>query len=412
MANIYAPPRQIDVEYSKYSGSVNNLGYFKTSNTIEQFSQKARYDAGNEFWVTTENTNGTIGYNSNSTQRTISISSGATDQLGIQTKQSFVYLSGNVHRFTSAIYHDLQTNCSVDWGIFDSENGAFFRLTKTVSGFNFYCGRRSKATGSVVDTLVLQSNFNIDKMDGTGPSGITLDFSKIQMLHIEFSWYGGGGIIYGVEIDRKIIYFHWESAGNHLPEPIFGQPDLPVRYHIHNSQATTGTSTVYIGGIFVGVDGSFEARKGKARSLVNEQISVTQGNTFVLCSIRPRINFKGQINRGYIKLNEIFLYGTADGYYYVSLNPTASNTPTWTNVNTNESIIEYSTNYTITTNDGINLYGGAISSQRESNRQSTFESKEPLTAFSDGSGSNIVSLIFYCQTGGTIGCGFNWSEYY
>ena len=412
MANIYTPPRLIKTSFPQYSGQVNNLSYLKTSNTIEQFSQKARYDIGDEYWITTDNVNGTITHNSNASQRVLTIGSGATSKIGSQTKQCFVYLSGNVHRYTSAIKPNLQVGAVVDWGIFDSENGPFFRLQRTSNGYDFYCGRRSKANGTITNYLTHQSNFILDKMDGTGESGIILDFSKIQMLHIEFSWYGGGGIAYGIEVDRQIVYFHWESAGNKLTEVIFGQPDLPVRYFLYNTTATSGNSSIEIGGIFVGVDGSFESRKGKSRTWIGNTLSVNQSTTYVLGAIRPRTTYKGQINRGYIKLDEIFIFGSADGYYYITLDPTPSNTPTWSNVNTNESIMEFSTNFQITTNNGINLYGGAISSQRESDKQSTLQSKEPITAYSDGSGSSTLVLIYVCVTGGTIGCGFNWSEYY
>ena len=34
-----------------------------------------------------------------------------------------------------------------------------------------------------VDTRVGQTNWNIDKADGSGPSGYTLDISKIQMCY-------------------------------------------------------------------------------------------------------------------------------------------------------------------------------------------------------------------------------------
>jgi hypothetical protein len=41
-----------------------------------------------------------------------------------------------------------------------------------------------------------QGDFNIDPIDGTGASGFTIDPSKMQMLAIEYSWYGAGYVTY------------------------------------------------------------------------------------------------------------------------------------------------------------------------------------------------------------------------
>lgn len=414
MAIIDAVTADITTKFSEFSGSVNNLSYLKVANTIEQFNIKSRYSSEPDFWIQTSNINGSVSHDPDRTARILTIGSGATDEISSQTKQAFVYLSGNVHRFTCGVSaRDLEIGARLDFGIFDVENGPFFRIERDDnSTLHLSCGRRSKASGVVVDYIITHANFNIDKMDGRGPSKKVLDLEKIQMFHIEFSWYGAGGVSYGLEIDRKIHYIHWEGAGNHLTEPIFGQPDLPVRYVLKNTKATSGPSSVEIGGIFVGVDGSFEERKGKSRTLVVPNINVTSGTTRVLATLRPKTFFNGQINRGYIKLDDLFVFGTADGYYYLALDPTPSNTPTWQDVNTSKSIMEYSTNYTTAGLSGTAIYAGAISSQRESDTKATLQTKEPITAYSDGSRSTEVALIFVCQANGTINFGINWSEYY
>jgi hypothetical protein len=56
------------------------------------------------------------------------------------------------------------------FGIFDENNGAYFEDDGVYS-----CVLRSKATGSVVETRVTRDNWNGDKLDGTGPSQITVD---------------------------------------------------------------------------------------------------------------------------------------------------------------------------------------------------------------------------------------------
>ena len=45
-----------------------------------------------------------------------------------------------------------------------------------------------------IDTRISQSQWNLDKMDGTGPSGYNLDLSKMQMFFIDYAWYGAGTV--------------------------------------------------------------------------------------------------------------------------------------------------------------------------------------------------------------------------
>ena len=91
-------------------------------------------------------------------------------------------------------------------------------------------------SGAVVITKrtqqrVIQSSWNIDKCDGTGPSGYTLDLTKMQMLYIDYSWYGAGAIRYGFKNQRgEIIYAHRIPNANLRTEAYMRSGNLPARY--------------------------------------------------------------------------------------------------------------------------------------------------------------------------------------
>ena len=395
---------------SPYSGNYNNLGYQKITQTIEQFSQKPAYDSGDIFWVQPTNINGTISYNPDSSQRVLEIGTNAADKLITQTKESFVYLAGNVHRFSAGLQYQCPDGGVIEFGLFDDNNGAFFRIKGTATGHEIEAVRRSNATGTVIDEAIPQSQWNIDKLDGTGKSGIILDLDKVQMFSIEFSWYGVGGVAYGLEIDRQRIICHWSSAGNRLNEFVFGDPDLPCRYALYNTKITDTNTVAKIGGIFVGIDGGIDQRKGFNRGWVRPLLSVQQNNSYVLANLRPALTYKGKINRAYARLEDFFVYGSANGTYTLEFLPQLT-APNWQPINNATSMMEYDIDATSAVN-GVILYCGAISSQKESDKKEILLSKDPLTAFSDGSGSNHLSILFKCTTGGSIGCGFNWSEYY
>jgi hypothetical protein len=61
----------------------------------------------------------------------------------------------------------------------------------------------------VIDTKVPQSQWNIDRMDGTGESGYDLDISKIQMVYLDYSWYGAGSGRFGFKDQYgEVTYAH------------------------------------------------------------------------------------------------------------------------------------------------------------------------------------------------------------
>lgn len=86
-----------------------------------------------------------------------------------------------------------------------------------------------------------QDQFNLDKMDGSGPSGYILDLTKMQMVFIDYSWYGAGKIRFGVRsVDGIIIYFHEIYNNNVNRKAYMRSGNLPGRFEIQ-SRSKTGT---------------------------------------------------------------------------------------------------------------------------------------------------------------------------
>ena len=82
-----------------------------------------------------------------------------------------------------------------------------------------------------IDTRVSQSAWNIDKCDGTGPSGYNVDLSKMQMFYMDYSWYGAGAIRWGLRgPNGNIIYVHKMANNNVNREAFMRSGNLPGRY--------------------------------------------------------------------------------------------------------------------------------------------------------------------------------------
>jgi len=91
----------------------------------------------------------------------------------------------------------------------------------------------------VIDRRVPQSEFNIDRVDGTGPSGYVLDASKMQMLLIQYTWYGAGFVDFGLRGPLgNYIMCHRFQNNNVNDEAYFRSGNLPVRYSANNEGPT------------------------------------------------------------------------------------------------------------------------------------------------------------------------------
>ena len=129
------------------------------------------------------------------------------------------------------------------FGVFDGENGAFFED----DGGTYAVVLRSKATGSVVETRVTRDNWNGDKLDGTGPSQITADAAAIQMINIEYEWYGAGQVVFSYTIAGETHVIHKFNTANYINNVWCSTPFLPIRVEIENVTGAAGTHYIYQG---------------------------------------------------------------------------------------------------------------------------------------------------------------------
>jgi hypothetical protein len=104
-----------------------------------------------------------------------------------------------------------------------------------------------------IDLRIPQSAFNIDRLDGTGSSGYTIDLTKNQMFYIDYSWYGSGFIRWGVRAtDGNIIYCHKMVNNNVNYMAYMRSGNLPGRY-----ETNTFSKTTYMAGGASGVGTNF-----------------------------------------------------------------------------------------------------------------------------------------------------------
>ena len=96
----------------------------------------------------------------------------------------------------------------------------------------------------VIDQRIPQSQFNFDKIDGTGISGYAVNLNKMQMLGISFSWYGAGFIDFMLRgPDGNMIPVHRMKQNNVNDEAYMRTGNSAVRYQAINESARDRLAT-------------------------------------------------------------------------------------------------------------------------------------------------------------------------
>ena len=91
-----------------------------------------------------------------------------------------------------------------------------------------------------IDVRIPQSQWNIDRCDGTGPSGYNIDLTRMQMWYIDYSWYGAGFIRYGVRGTNGLItYVHQIQNNNRQFEAYMRSGNMAAHYEVSSIAPST-----------------------------------------------------------------------------------------------------------------------------------------------------------------------------
>jgi hypothetical protein len=170
-------------------------------------------------------------------------------------------------------------------GYYGASNG--FYLEQANSSISFV--ERSIVTGSLVNTPVLQANWNGDKLDGTGASGYTLDLTKAQIYWMDVEWLGVGSVRMGFIINGQFITCHTFNHANLITSTYITSASLPLRYEIFNTAATSGASTLKQICSTVISEGGYELRGSQqavGTPITTAKTLTTAGTFYPIVSIR------------------------------------------------------------------------------------------------------------------------------
>lgn len=236
---------EVDNTPSVTIGDGPNLDAFsrlRTSDPATVFDSKLINDKQPFFWDESVTGGGaSSAYDANTSSVDLTVGTASGNRVIRQTKEYFNYQPGrSMQILMTGIIGDALANVEQRIGYFEDNDGLFFEMTGTGAAVV----TRTSTSGSVVNNSVAQASWNLDQMDGTGPSQVTLDFSKTQIFVIDFQWLGAGRVRMGFDIDGKIVYCHEFLNANVLAVPYMKTPNLPLRYEIENTGTAASSRTV------------------------------------------------------------------------------------------------------------------------------------------------------------------------
>ena len=185
---------------------------------------------------------GSVSWDEDRVSTVISVGQDSGDKATHTSNTYHHYLPGSSHQFigTFALGDTGKAGLVRNWGLFDADNGFMFSERNGVFGVVV----RSKATGTVVDTFVSQSDFNKDQVDGTGLSTMNLNRTYDNIYWIDIQWLGGGRVRFGTYNNGERVIMHEYYGGNNSIYPLSQTASLPVCMAMTNTAGTASPSTM------------------------------------------------------------------------------------------------------------------------------------------------------------------------
>jgi len=327
------------------SGTLTDaFGRLRISDALTLFDSQHRYQ-DNGKWVTANTAGANIVHQANESVIDMNVNTTSGNYVYRETTKVFAYQPGkSLLVINTFAMNTPKENLRQRVGYFSTQNGVYLENDGTTN----YIVLRSYVTGSVVETRVAQSTWNIDKFDGTGYSSQSvgpehsggLDVAKSNILWMDIEWLGVGDVRVGFVVDGKLCTAHVFHNDNKNTTTYMTTACLPLRYEIENTGTTLSNSTMKQICSTVISEGGYQI-SGKQRSIgipLTTAKDIPTAGTFVpIVSIRLKSDRQDAI----VIPNDILFVGVTNNTQYrykVVVNPTLDANASWQSAGTNSSV--------------------------------------------------------------------------
>ena len=225
--------------YTAFGGStVDAFGRLRICEPFTLFDSSHRY-SDNNLWSTSTTGTASATFVANEGLVDLNVGTANNDEIVRETTKIFSYQPGkSLLVMNTFVMGTAKAGLRQRVGYYGASNGYYIER----DGTSVYLVERSFVTGSTTNTQVAQSSWNQDKLDGTGPSGITLDLSKAQILYMDIEWLGLGTVRMGFVINGTFVPAHNFDHANLVTTTYITTASLPLRYEIKNTAITASAS--------------------------------------------------------------------------------------------------------------------------------------------------------------------------
>ena len=388
--------------------NLDAFGRLRTSNAATLFESSFEYDYQSAWFEPIVASGGTIAHSSNTRSLTLTTPTTSGASAAMQTRQFFPYEKGKSQLIKATfVLGSAVANVRKRVGYFETNNGVY--LEQTTDGLRLVL--RSKSTGSIVNNEVERAAWNLDPMDGSGPSGLALDVTKQQILVIDAQFLGAGRIRCGFNIDGRTYAAHqFLNANRNAVAPYMQTFSLPVRYEIANTSTSAG-GTFQIICCEVESEGGVGSPNGFLFSAANTADVATSSTRAHVLSIRPAATYSGHVNRQVVVPIDIGVIAAGAAVLVEVFYASVLTGGSWGTIA--NSSVEIGTGQTITT-AGTPVEAFFVASGAGTTRGSgsaTIDSQYPLVLDAAGANPRALTIAATAVSGtGTARAAINWKE--
>ena len=335
------------ISYSN-SPNIDAFGRLRVSTPFTLFDSSHRF-ADNGLWSTATATGGAATFNSSQGLVDLAVTAASGSEVVRETTKIFSYQPGkSLLVLNTFVMSAAKTGLRQRVGYYGAENGYYLEQNDSTVSFV----ERSSVSGSLVDTPVAQASWNVDPLNGSGPSGITLDLTKAQILFMDLEWLGVGTVRIGFVIDGNFYVCHKFQHANIIASTYITTASLPLRYEITNTAATSGASTLKQICSTVLSEGGYELRGSQqavGTPITSPRTLTTAGTFYPIVSIRLKSTRLDAV----VLATAISVIGnTAANYNWQVVNSGTTTGGSWVSAGANSSV-----EYNLT---GSSFTGGRI----------------------------------------------------
>lgn len=185
-----------------------------------------------------------------------------------------------------------------------SQNGTYSISGTTIVG----TFARTKAGQATTETFIKQVDWNGDRLDGSGASGVTIDPTKLNVFEMGIQFLGAGTLTIKAEVAgtngrAELAIIHEIRLPNTLTASSFGNPSFPFTIAAYSAGSTTNLTVKSAS--FAGFVEGQRKLQGPRFAVYDTSTTAKQDFYYTLATLANSIYYNGRSNQGVINILSI-----------------------------------------------------------------------------------------------------------